>query len=300
MNRFFLCNSAALQANLSRTAFKVYSFLAMGANNGTRSCYHSKETIARHCKISLSSVVRATRELCKKKLLEIRRRYRDKGRQTSNLYILLDSPQLQIDLSKPEKAKSLPDVPKPDKTEQAPLKPTQAKVWLFRCSSSIFNCNLNPTGHKVYSYLSFRAGKEKRCYPSKREIATDCGISISTVTRAIKELQLAGLIEIKAQTRMKRYGNNGASANLYLLCEPPAPKPFSVKAAITAILASFSLALISTPLSPVTPQRTMSRKKVTLKQRKKEFISKITKRISMRWYRFFAGSDKLLAKLNDG
>ena len=37
MESFYLCNSAALQANLSKSAFKVYSFLAMSANNQTRS-----------------------------------------------------------------------------------------------------------------------------------------------------------------------------------------------------------------------------------------------------------------------
>ena len=96
MGNFYLCNSAALQAGLSKTAFKVYSFLAMGANNESRSCFPSKETIAKKCKISLSTVVRATRELCKKGLIKIQRRFWDKGHQTSNLYILLDNPQLGL------------------------------------------------------------------------------------------------------------------------------------------------------------------------------------------------------------
>ena len=78
MGNFYLCSSIALQAALSKKAFKVYSFLAMGASNEDRSCFPSKETIAKKCKISLSTVVRATRELCEKGLIKIQKRFWDK------------------------------------------------------------------------------------------------------------------------------------------------------------------------------------------------------------------------------
>lgn len=304
MDSFFLCNSAALQANLSRIAFKVYSFLSMGANNETRSCFHSKETIAKYCKISLSSVVRARRELCEKNLLKIQKRFWGKGHQTSNLYILLDNPQLKMNPTEPNEEATPPDTSIPHAAEKAPESTSQTKAWLFKCKSSVFEYNLTPTEHRIYSYLSFRAGKDGQCYPTKKEIAADCGVSIATVTRSIRTLRLADLIEVKAQTRIEKYGNNGASANLYILKElkkeKMAPKPITTKSVLIALLASFSLVLTPTPISPVTSQRTMSRKKVTLKQRKTNFISKVAKRISMHFHEFFAGGEKLLAKLNDG
>jgi hypothetical protein len=111
-------------------------------------------------------------------------------------------------------------------------------------------------------------------------------------------------MEVKSQTRIEKCGNNGASANLYILKElkkeKTAPKPITIKSVFIALLTSFSLVLTPTPMSPVTSQRTMSRKKVTLKQRKTNFISKVAKRISMHFHEFFAGGEKLLAKLNDG
>ena len=101
MENFYLCNSAVLQAKLSKSAFKVYSFLSMGANNTTRSCYHSKDTIAKKCGVSLSTVTRAIKDLCDKGLLEIKRRFREHGRQTTNLYILIDNPQLKLGAEQP-------------------------------------------------------------------------------------------------------------------------------------------------------------------------------------------------------
>ena len=96
MGNFFMCNSAALRSNLSKTAFKVYSYLSVCANNKTRESFTSKNTIAAACEISLSSVVRATKELCSVGLLEIKARYRGNGSQTSNRYILLDNIQATI------------------------------------------------------------------------------------------------------------------------------------------------------------------------------------------------------------
>lgn len=304
MDSFFLCNSAALEANLSRMAFKVYSFLAMGANNKTRSCFHSKKTIAQYCNISLSSVVRATRELRQKHLLEIQKRFWGKGHQTSNLYILLDNPQLKLSHTEPTEEEMAPVTSNADIISKEPESVLQAKPRLFKCNSFVFQHNLTPTEHKIYAYLVFRAGKDGQCYPSKKEIAADCGVSVATVIRVIRKLRLADLIEIKPQTRIEKYGNNGASANLYILKElkkkNTARKPITIQNVLIALLASLSPVLTPTPMSLVTPQRTMSRKKVTLKQRKTDFISKVAKRISMHFNKFFAGGDKLLAKLNDG
>jgi len=310
MSSFYLCNSAALQAGLSKMAFKVYSFLSMGANNETRSCFHSKATIAQQCKISISSVVRATRELCKKGLLEIQKRFFGKGHQTSNLYILLDTQQLNLGstASNTETKETTPLVY--DKSSNEPMMESQTKLRLFKCNSTVFLANLSSNELKVYSYLSFRAGKDGQCKPPKKEIASDSGVSVSTVTRAIRHLSNSGLISVQPLTRLEVYGNNGTSVNLYKLKEiitvtnDQQPSVDNKKSDYKRILISLitSLFNVLTPIlmSWVTPQRTMSRIKVTLKQRKKEFISKVAKRILLHKHKIFAGKHTRLAKADDG
>jgi len=302
MENFYLCNSAALQADLSKSAFKVYSFLSMGANNKTRSCFHSKGTIAKQCSISASTVVRAIRELCEKGLLEIQRRFRESGKQTSNRYTLIDNPQLKMGAttSNKDEEEVLPLVCA--KQDKVPCESFQKRLRLFRCHSSVFHVNLSPNELKIYSYLSFRAGKDAQCLPSKRTIASDCGISISTVSRAIKRLCQADLLEVLPQSRMETCGNNGTSVNLYVLKSAMPSKideisrkqgeTVSIKTGLLYLLLPF---LTPSPMSPVTPHGTISRMKVTLKQRKEDLISKLVKSILEHIYSKPAGERERLA-----
>jgi len=219
MGDFFMCNSAALQSNLSKTAFKVYSHLSVCANNKTRACFKSKRTIAAACEISLSSVVRATKELNSVGLLEIKARYRENGRQTSNRYILLDI--VQATIPSVRQSKPIDDVsssvsPSSIKT---PVSRSQGKIVLFKCSTSIVQAKLSGIEVKIYSYLTMLAGKIKTCFPSKREIAVDCRISISSVFRAIRKLCKVGLLKVQSQTRETIFGNKGRGRNLYILCD---------------------------------------------------------------------------------
>jgi DNA-binding transcriptional MocR family regulator len=288
MGNFYLCNSVALKAGLTKSTFKVYSFLALGANNNTRSCFHSRKTIAAKCKISVSSVIRSCKELCEKGLLEIRKRYRESGKQTTNLYILLDNTQLKIGADKPSNDRSTNIVTKRKVTTKSSNKSLQDKMRLFKCNSSAFNSNLSANTLKVYSYLSLRAGNDGQCMPSKKGIAADCKISLPTVSRAIKKLCTVGLISIIPQTRYEAYGNNGTSVNLYILNAKPIQSAskniVSTSNAIylkSLIFCSLLLYLTPSLISPVTPQRTKYRMKVTLKQRKEYLISKLTKCIKV-------------------
>ena len=174
---------------------------------------------------------------------------------------------------------------------------------LFKCNPASFKVKIAPNGIKVYSYLSFRAGKDGQCKPSKKEIASDCGISVPTVTRAIRQLRNSGLISVKPQTRVDVYGNNGTSVNLYVLSDIKAEKPIKQeqntnqnKSMLISLLASLFTVLTPTLMSLVTPQRTMSRKKVTLKQRKEDYISKVAKRILLHKHKKFAGGIPVLQK----
>lgn len=63
----------------------------------------------------------------------------------------------------------------------------------------------------VYMYLCDRAGKDGESFPSHRTIAADLGLSVSTVKRAIKDLQQAGCIEKSPRYRQHR----GQTSNLY-------------------------------------------------------------------------------------
>ena len=62
-------STAALEASISTKAYKVYLILCQYANNSTRECFVSKRTIAEKAALSLSGVVRATRELVQEGLI---------------------------------------------------------------------------------------------------------------------------------------------------------------------------------------------------------------------------------------
>lgn len=195
-------------------------------------------------------------------------------------------------------------------------KPTQGgsqdKIHLFSCDPTVFHDVLAPNELKVYSSLSARADKDRRCHPSYKDISADCHISVSTVFRSIKNLKQRGFIDVIPQNRKEIFGNNGRSVNLYILknASPPseaespqsfpslsgtlspAPTPsrrkmVKKKACFFRRLPRkrkkhrhfpfFTAYMTPSPMSPAAPQRTMPRKKVTLKQRKKELFSRLTK-----------------------
>lgn len=207
MEAFYLVNSEIF--GLSNSTAVVYNFLCRVNNVSTGKSYYKRKNIARACHISESTVVRAIRTLCKKGLLEIRRRF-DHGRQTSNNYILLDNPQMKMNAENTSQ-QSNPDSEQP--TEQT--QPARPRLFAFKLSDGIQGLSANEL--KVYSYLSYRANRDGTCKPAKKEIAADCGISLSTVSRAIKTLHVTGLIEIQPQTRLDLFGNNGTSVNQYIL-----------------------------------------------------------------------------------
>lgn len=298
MEQFYLCNSAALESGLSKSAFKVYSFLSMAANSKTRDSFYARAKIAAKCQLSKSTVIRAVRELCRKGLLEIRRRFQENGRQTSNLYILLDSQQINISEEKKQtggKKDAKVNRNYPQK------KDAQGKLQLFKCSPAAHQANLPANTLKVYTYLFLRASGTSEAFPSKREIAKGCQISTSTVFRAIKRLKNAGFLRIISQTRRGLFGNNGTTANRYILkcpdpiesytsssnrskkCELPAVNSAYVCRILIALFSGIKhhkilpfFALTPSPVSWMTPLRTIPKTKT--KQRKEYNYSILPKR----------------------
>lgn len=80
--------------------------------------------------------------------------------------------------------------------------------WLDRFEYSKFpnqvllNTNLSVTARLLYVYMNARAGKRGWFFPSggQAEIATDLGVSVSTVRRCIRDLEGAGVLEFGRTT----------------------------------------------------------------------------------------------------
>lgn len=70
----------------------------------------------------------------------------------------------------------------------------------------------------VYYDLCSRANKEDTCWPSKKTISKACKISVSTVTRSLRELEQTGMI-----TTVARYHNpnNRQTSNIYQIFDTP-------------------------------------------------------------------------------
>ena len=68
----------------------------------------------------------------------------------------------------------------------------------------------------VYRYLLDRQGKHAYCFVSHRRIAADLKISVSTVKRALDELERKGYVAIEQQKR----ANGSRCSNVYR-CKSP-------------------------------------------------------------------------------
>jgi len=78
---------------------------------------------------------------------------------------------------------------------------------------NIYRDELPSRAVTVYFYLFDRSNKDNTCFPSVKTIAHDTKLSISTVKRAIADLEHAGYLDCE-----HRFRPNGAkSSNLYRL-----------------------------------------------------------------------------------
>lgn len=290
MEPFYLCNSEIF--GLSNSTAVIYNFLCRVNNVSTGKSFYKRSNIAASCHVSESTVVRAMRTLCTKGLLAVKRRFDKNGRQTSNNYILVENPQLRLD------ADSLSVNPSQSAKKEEKGTPTRPRTFQLRLSAE--NDCLSPNAIKVYSYLSYRAGAIMQCMPSKKEIADDCSISLSTVWRALHELVSTDMIEIRRQTRLQTCGNNGASVNLYVLkfmsevaqtADPfPIPAqdctdhlpvaPFNQKESLFHRLTSVLCSNDTLPHFTGDTPRTRSRKKATVNPRKKSNSQILTEKLN--------------------
>ena len=194
-------STAALEASISTKAYKVYLILCQYANNSTRECFVSKRTIAEKAALSLSGVVRATRELVHEGLIAIVSRFRENGRQTSNRYTILDCPQLRM-----EDTQNPPSIKEQGKVRLFPINPNAVQLPALAC--------------RIYSFLTSLAGRVHECSASRKTIADACGVTSSTVTKNLSLLCREGFLRRIRQTRWAKYGHHGTRASLFVLTSP--------------------------------------------------------------------------------
>ena len=81
----------------------------------------------------------------------------------------------------------------------------------IRIKRDIYGQKLPSRAKAVYIYLCDRADAEGVCFPSHRTIGADLGLSVSTVKRALADLEQAECIKKCART-LKR---GGRTSNVY-------------------------------------------------------------------------------------
>ena len=80
---------------------------------------------------------------------------------------------------------------------------------------------LSHRAKSVYMYLKDRSDAEGKCWPSQKTIAVELNLSVSTVQRALVELEKREYV-----THIQRFrGNGGRTSNLYSLVRRGKPSP---------------------------------------------------------------------------
>lgn len=177
---FVSCPVEVFRTSVNPTAYKVFLVLK-SFDNKEHKIFPSKKTLAEKCGLGLTSIYKAIKQLVKAGLVTVVSRFDRNGRQTSNFY------QITV----------------PEDTQPA----------RFSVSLDVLKQSLSPVELKIYSCLSRHADEKGQCYPSRKQIAKECHLSVTTVYRTIHRLKQKGFLRIERQTRP----NGGISQNLYTL-----------------------------------------------------------------------------------
>lgn len=77
---------------------------------------------------------------------------------------------------------------------------------------------MKPQVQCIFMWLCEYSDTSNECYPSRKRLASDCGVSVNTLDRAIKELVAAGLV-----SKLNRFSDNEKITNLYTIMIVPTP-----------------------------------------------------------------------------
>ena len=97
----------------------------------------------------------------------------------------------------------------------------------FEYMKNAFGSDLKPRARLVLQCLVYHSDREGSCFPALKTIASECGYSLSTVKRALRELCEAGYIVI--QERFDERKNGGQTSNLYTLSDIPSDEAANVE-----------------------------------------------------------------------
>lgn len=172
MSNYIFSTNTGVYSKLVYAAIKKFS-------NNEGKCFPARNTLAKLCKVSLSTLRKAINNLVEAKILEKEYRYRENRSQTSNLYTL--TPFMM------------------------------SGDYYFKVRADIFELDLSEKEIIVYMYFCSCSNKNNECYPSIKQIASACGICQTSVKSAIKVLIGRNLI-IKANQFRE---DGGKRNNLY-------------------------------------------------------------------------------------
>jgi predicted ArsR family transcriptional regulator len=81
----------------------------------------------------------------------------------------------------------------------------------FYTYNAVFDAPVSGSAKLVYAYLCKCADRDGKCHPSHKTIGAAAGIGVTTVKKALTELEAARLIAVRGQARPER----GRLANIY-------------------------------------------------------------------------------------
>ncbi len=89
------------------------------------------------------------------------------------------------------------------------------RTQFIQCPQEALQAEISPTAYKVYLALKSFDGKERQIFPSKKTLAEKCGLGLTSIYTAIKQLIHARLVAVVA-----RFDKNGRqTSNFYQLTE---------------------------------------------------------------------------------
>ena len=83
----------------------------------------------------------------------------------------------------------------------------------FKVPNELFEHGLSSKAIVVFCCLLRHAGRKMKCFPSRRTIAAECNIGVTTVDRAMSELVFVGLV----QKVNRKNVIGGKTSNMYYI-----------------------------------------------------------------------------------